>query len=77
MTKTRLTEKSQTTVPKHIRELLGVRPGDEVEWTVVGDQVVLDSRKRVERPMEVFRREQRTVEIDAVRLVRRVREELR
>ena len=77
MTKTRLTEKSQTTVPKHVREVLGIGPGDEVEWTVVGNQIVLDSRKRIERPMEVFRRERKPVQVDAVRLIRKVREELR
>ncbi len=35
----RLTEKSQVTVPKHIREHLGIGPGSEVEFEI-DDKVV-------------------------------------
>jgi AbrB family looped-hinge helix DNA binding protein len=77
LTRTKLTEKSQTTVPKHVRQILGIGPGDEVEWFVMGRQVVVDSRNRVEHPIEVFKRHRKRVRIDAVELVRKVREGLR
>lgn len=37
----RLTEKGQVTVPVRVREQLGLRPGDEVEFVVDGDTVRL------------------------------------
>lgn len=33
----RLTEKGQVTIPQAVRQLLGLRPGDEVEFVVEGD----------------------------------------
>ncbi|MBM3943529.1 MAG: AbrB/MazE/SpoVT family DNA-binding domain-containing protein [SAR202 cluster bacterium] len=32
MAKTRVTSKGQVTIPKEVRERLGLRPGDEVEF---------------------------------------------
>ena len=37
----RLTVKSQVTVPKDVREALGVKPGDTVTYAIEGDRVVL------------------------------------
>ena len=37
----RLTEKGQVTIPKRIRDKLGVGPGSEVEFVEHGDGVVL------------------------------------
>jgi AbrB family looped-hinge helix DNA binding protein len=39
MTKSTLSARNQTTVPKEVREKLGVGPGDTLTWEVVGDQV--------------------------------------
>lgn len=39
MVKSTLTTKSQTTVPKEIRERLGVGPGDVLRWDVVDGAV--------------------------------------
>jgi AbrB family looped-hinge helix DNA binding protein len=33
----RLTEKGQVTIPQRVRERLGLRPGDEVDFVVEGD----------------------------------------
>ncbi len=38
----RLTSKGQVTIPKHIREKLGVRPGDEIGFREEGQQVILE-----------------------------------
>jgi AbrB family looped-hinge helix DNA binding protein len=36
-----LTSRGQTTIPKPIRNALGLQPGDRVEFTLQGDHVVL------------------------------------
>lgn len=36
-----LTTRGQTTIPKPIREALGLQPGDRVEFTLEGDRAVL------------------------------------
>ncbi len=37
----RLTSKGQVTIPKHIREKLGVGPGDDIGFREEGQQIVL------------------------------------
>jgi AbrB family looped-hinge helix DNA binding protein len=39
MTKSTITVKCQTTVPKKVRKKLGVGPGDVLTWEVLGDRV--------------------------------------
>ncbi|MBI4307531.1 MAG: AbrB/MazE/SpoVT family DNA-binding domain-containing protein [Chloroflexi bacterium] len=46
MAKTRMTTKGQVTIPKEVRERLGVRPGDELEFTE--EDGVFRLRKRVD-----------------------------
>ncbi|MDA1349390.1 MAG: AbrB/MazE/SpoVT family DNA-binding domain-containing protein [Chloroflexi bacterium] len=46
MVKTRITSKGQVTVPKNVRERLGLRPGDELEFTE--EDGVFRLRKRVD-----------------------------
>jgi antitoxin PrlF len=41
MITSKITAKSQTTIPKGVRESLGIGPGDEVAYEIRGDQVVL------------------------------------
>jgi len=40
-----VTSKGQVTVPVEIRERLGIHPGTEVEFEIVGDTVVLRKAK--------------------------------
>ena len=37
----RMTSKGQVTIPKNIREVLGVKPGDQVEFELLSDQRVI------------------------------------
>ncbi|MBI4236585.1 MAG: AbrB/MazE/SpoVT family DNA-binding domain-containing protein [Chloroflexi bacterium] len=46
MAKTRMTTKGQVTIPKGVRERLGLRPGDELEF--MEDNGVFSLRKRVD-----------------------------
>ena len=41
MIHSRLTSKAQTTIPKPVREALGLREGDELSYEIDGDRVVL------------------------------------
>ena len=41
---TSLTQKSQVTIPKQIRLALGLRPGDEVDFNIKNDKVVLHKK---------------------------------
>ncbi len=46
MAKSRITSKGQVTVPKEVRECLGLRPGDELEF--IEQDGVFHLRKRVD-----------------------------
>jgi AbrB family looped-hinge helix DNA binding protein len=37
-----LTTKGQTTIPKGVREFLGLRPGDRLDFVIEGGKVVLE-----------------------------------
>ncbi len=41
-----VTEKSQITIPKHIRDSIGIRPGDEVEFEIARGVVVLHKKEK-------------------------------
>jgi AbrB family looped-hinge helix DNA binding protein len=45
MSQSTLTVKYQTTVPKEVRKSLGARPGDLLQWEVVGDCVRVKAGK--------------------------------
>jgi AbrB family looped-hinge helix DNA binding protein len=47
---TTVTSKGQVTIPKDVRQQLGIRQGSKVEFTVVGDHVELHL---VSRPIDV------------------------
>jgi len=38
-----LTKKSQVTIPKHVRDAIGIKPGDQVRFTIVGKTAVLEA----------------------------------
>lgn len=37
----KITAKSQTTIPKAVRNALGIKPGDAVGWEIDGDRVTI------------------------------------
>jgi AbrB family looped-hinge helix DNA binding protein len=74
MTRTKVTEKYQTTIPKRIREVLKVKPGEKVEWYIIQGMVVLRKPVKLDRPVE-FLTSQISLDVDAVKIVRETREE--
>ncbi|MDP2640918.1 MAG: type II toxin-antitoxin system PrlF family antitoxin [Candidatus Yanofskybacteria bacterium] len=46
ITRSRLTKKSQVTIPLMVREKLGVKPGDQVEFLIDKSNVVYIARPR-------------------------------
>jgi AbrB family looped-hinge helix DNA binding protein len=43
---TRVTEKGQATIPKHLREKYDLEPGDEVVWIDTDEGIVVKKRTR-------------------------------
>jgi AbrB family looped-hinge helix DNA binding protein len=48
----KVTSKLQVTLPKAVSEQLGIKPGDQIDWEIIGDQLrvtprVKKSRKKV------------------------------
>jgi antitoxin PrlF len=46
MITSRLTAKAQTTIPQAVRKVLGLRPGDELAYSIEGDCVTLTEADR-------------------------------
>jgi bifunctional DNA-binding transcriptional regulator/antitoxin component of YhaV-PrlF toxin-antitoxin module len=45
VTKSTITVKNQTTVPREIREKLAVGPSDVLQWEVVGNRVLVSAAR--------------------------------
>lgn len=66
---TRLTKKFQTTIPRPIRTIKGLEPGDKIEWILNDDgtvtmRKVVDDRE-VERFIGIIKTKKTTAEIMA------------
>jgi AbrB family looped-hinge helix DNA binding protein len=70
----RTTSKFQATIPKKVREKLKIKAGDKVVWRIVREFVVVEPVRRVEKPVQ-FLTSQIHLDLDAVALIRSVREE--
>ncbi len=66
----RITTKAQVTVPRSVRDNMGVGPGDEIEWERVGSEYrVRKLAKRGKSPIEKwigYAKELEGVDIDAM-----------
>lgn len=72
----KLTSKCQATVPKQVRDVLNVHAGAELEWHVVRGMVVVDTVKKIRDPVK-FLTSQIKLDLSAVKLVKKAREEFR
>ncbi len=50
----RLTRKGQVTIPKAIRQILGIAPGDEVEFRFTQDRQVVVARASTPSPFAKY-----------------------
>lgn len=52
----KLTTKSQTTIPQPVRNALGLEPGDELAYVIEGDRVILTKARHggAEDPFRTF-----------------------
>ena len=71
---TKVTKKYQTTIPEEIRKYLDVKAGEEVEWNVMKAIVIVGKHKKFKNPTK-FLTSQIKLDVDAVQLVREIREE--
>jgi antitoxin PrlF len=51
----KLTSKSQTTIPQSVRKALGLKPGDELQYEIVDERVILTKARRGEVRDDPFR----------------------
>ena len=53
---TTVTSKGQVTIPKRMRELLGIRPGSAVDFelTPAGEVVLRHDKRKIRQPMRRF-----------------------
>lgn len=72
MSRTRVTTKYRTTIPRDVRRRLCIRAGDEVEWQLVRGFAVVRTGPRIRNPVD-FLTSQVRLDVDAVALVRRAR----
>ena len=70
MTETKVTAKYQTSIPSEIREVLGIKSGDNVEWHNIKGMIVVDTKKKIKDPVK-FLTSQIKVNLDAVELVKK------
>ncbi len=54
MIHSRVTSKSQVTVPRSVRTALGVSPGDRLQWQLEGDHVVVTRAASASDPLDPF-----------------------
>lgn len=50
----RLTQKGQVTIPKAVRQVLGIAPGDNVEFVVTADRQVVVGKSLSRSPFEKY-----------------------
>jgi antitoxin PrlF len=75
---TTVTRKYQVTIPKKIRKMLGVRIGDRYKIKGEGNRIVIETVKRIRNPADyIWNLSKKPINIDAVKLVKKSREEMR
>ncbi|MCY0882417.1 AbrB/MazE/SpoVT family DNA-binding domain-containing protein [Acidianus infernus] len=52
----KITEKYQVTIPKEVREKIGLKPGEEVEVIPLNDNEILVKRKveKIKNPLQIL-----------------------
>ena len=69
MSKVKVSSKYQITLPKNVREAMGISAGDELQVLREGDRIALRSIPKIKQPTEVLYGRVKTKK-DAVKAVR-------
>ncbi|MCY3824887.1 MAG: type II toxin-antitoxin system PrlF family antitoxin [Nitrospinae bacterium] len=64
MVESTITSKGQTTLPKPVREALGVRPGDRVRYLIIGDEVRIIPVRPLSRLLGVLKHDGPSVTLE-------------
>ena len=64
MTESSITKKGQTTLPKPVREVLGLQPGDRVRYVISGGEVRIMPVRPINRLFGTLRHDGPAVTID-------------
>ena len=54
MTKVKVTEKFQVTIPKDVREKIGMKPGEIVEVIPVDETTIMIKRMKIKDPLKLL-----------------------
>jgi len=55
----KVTSKYQVSIPKTLAEQLAIKPGDDIQWRVAGDELRVSTSKRGSRRLSIDERLQR------------------
>ena len=50
----KISVKSQTVIPREVRDLLGLKPGDQLRYRITADGVVIDRAEPSDDPFAAF-----------------------
>lgn len=78
MEEVKVTRKYQITIPKKIREPLGIKIGEKLPVKRKGTKIVIEAKKLVPRPSDyLWRISKKATQIDVVKLVKSSRRKMR
>ncbi|MGV9170953.1 MAG: AbrB/MazE/SpoVT family DNA-binding domain-containing protein [Promethearchaeia archaeon] len=69
----KISEKGQVTIPKEIRDKLGIRKGDKLIFDLKGDKIII--RKTGTKNVSEILQNQKAWKMDSVKFQRELREE--
>ena len=77
MQQTKVTTKHQATIPRSVSDTLGIQAGGHIAWHILRSVVVVDTHKKVKHPVDFLTSQiTKPLTIDAVQLIRRMRQEM-
>lgn len=76
MDETKVTQKFQTTIPLRIRTFLGINAGEEVDWKIQGNRVVIGKKTRYDNPLELIKKIRVKTSKSTKELIKEAKEEM-
>ncbi len=71
----KVTEKYQIAIPKEVRNVLTVKPGEEVEWSIVKVMAFVSKKEKMNDPVKFLTSQvKKPINRDVIRLIHEIRE---